>query len=120
VYSAAPLHIVQVDTGYVYIGLEDYEELARPEAPKANFGDRHVILQWNKMNYADIYTAYEIERSSNGGKTFAPITNLPIISSESPKGLPSQYMFYTDSLLNNNHEYQYRIRGLTPFGDKGP
>lgn len=120
VYSAAPLHIVQVDTGYVYIGLEDYEELVRPEVPKANFGDRHVILQWNKMNYADIYTAYEIERSSNGGKTFAPITNLPIISSESPKGMPSQYMYYTDSLPNNNHEYQYRIRGLTPFGEKGP
>jgi fibronectin type 3 domain-containing protein len=29
-------------------------------------------------------------------------------------------MFYIDSLAQNNYEYQYRVKGISPFGEVGP
>lgn len=119
VYSPAPESLIKVDTGYYYIGLADYQELPAPVAPEAEFADLSVMLKWNRMHHADTYTAYEVERSEDG-KNYKPISDLPLINSEPPSGLPPEYMFVIDSLSSNNQEYFYRIRGLTPFGEKGP
>ena len=119
VYSAVPQEIMKIDTGYYYVGLADYQPLPVPAAPEADFGDLNVMLKWNRMHHADTYTAYEVERSEDG-KNYKSISDLPIINSEPPAGLPPQYMFVIDSLPANNKQYYYRIRGLTPFAEKGP
>ena len=89
VYSAAPESLIKVDTGYYYIGLADYQELPAPVAPEAEFADLSVMLKWNRMHHADTYTAYEVERSEDG-KNYKPISDLPLINSEPPSGLPPE------------------------------
>ncbi len=120
VYSAAPAGTLELDTGYVYIGLEDEVALPRPERPEAEFGDLSVMLKWNSARHRDIYTAYRVERSDDGGKTYRSITDLPITNTAPSNGRPDRFMYKADSLPRNNREYFYRVAGITPFAETGP
>lgn len=77
-----------------------------------------VTLRWNQLDYASFYTTYSVERSEDG-KTFAEVTDLPGVSL-SKKGVDSKYQYAVDTLPSIDKEYIYRIRGLNPFGERGP
>ena len=120
IYSAAPENTVRLDTGYVFVGLDDYRELPVPTTPEAEYSDLSIMLKWNRIHHQDTYTAYKVERSDDGGNTYKAITELPIVNTEPPQGFPPQFMYKLDSLPRNNEEYFYRVVGLTPFGETGP
>jgi fibronectin type 3 domain-containing protein len=119
VYSAAPASVLQVDTGLVYLGVADTVPLPKPVRLGAEFGDGMALLKWNKSYYEDIYIAYQVERSVDG-KSFSPISELPITNTEAPQGYKPEWMFKLDSLPQNGTTYYYRVKGLTPFGEVGP
>jgi hypothetical protein len=81
------------------------------------FIDRAVKFRWPVSIYKGIYSAYILEKSENG-KDFFSVSELPLVSlseSENP-----DYFSYSDSLSRNNKLTWYRIKGITPFGEKGP
>jgi uncharacterized protein len=119
VYANVPDYVQKIDTGYVFIGVEDYRPLPKPVKLEADFEDLNVMLSWNKSYYSDVYIAYKVERSDDG-KMFAAITDLPIINTESPTGKEVQIMIKSDSLPQNYKTYYYRVKGLTAFGEVGP
>jgi hypothetical protein len=81
------------------------------------FIDRAVKFRWPVSIYRGIYSAYILEKSETG-KDFFPVSELPLVSlseNESP-----DYFTYSDSLSTNDKLTWYRIKGITPFGEKGP
>lgn len=77
-----------------------------------------VILRWNQLEYATLYTTYSVERSEDG-KPFVQVTDIPGVTL-SKKGEDAKYQYASDTLAVLGKEYSYRIRGITPFGEFGP
>jgi hypothetical protein len=106
----------KVDTGFVYTGSSEYQELPKPLDLKAEFSGRKVTLTWNNLYFEHIYTAYILERSEDG-KLYRSVTDEPIVNMI-PTGKPNPQLFYkTDSLPEYNKKYYYRIKGINSFGE---
>ncbi|KOY84534.1 hypothetical protein AD998_20280 [bacterium 336/3] len=118
VYVASrPKNTLAIDTGYVYVGVSDYRPLPQIRELHAEFSDKSVLLSWDKNPYNKYFTAYQIERSEDGGKTFKATSELPFLNTE-PYGAKEDLKknFYVDSLKQNQKEYFYRIKGMNAFG----
>jgi uncharacterized protein len=107
------------DTAYVYTGPDEYVPLIKPVFTQAITGNNTVTLQWRSPEGRWGYSAFEIERSADDGKTFTTINKAPMVNTMPEKQL-QDYNFFIDSLPDNNHTYYYRLRGRNPFGEKGP
>lgn len=119
VIADVPYDVIKIDTGYVFIGTDDFRPLPKPRDLKAVFGDKSVMLSWEHRFNDRFYIAYMFERSSDG-KTFSQLDNLPLINTQKDAGVLQDYMFKIDSVPENNIKYYYRLRGLNSFGEYGP
>ncbi|SEW29245.1 hypothetical protein SAMN05428988_4048 [Chitinophaga sp. YR573] len=108
------------DSAGVFIGIQDYAPLPVPGDVGAVFGDKQVALSWDYSLLKHYYTSWIVERSKDGGKTFAPARSLPVTNLNEKEGKPSPRMYFIDSLEDNNTVYQFRVRGISAFGEKGP
>jgi uncharacterized protein len=120
VYTPIERQKVAIDTGFVYIGIADYKELPKPLDLKGDFMDRAVMLSWNRLYFENTYNSYIVERSDDDGKTFQPISEQPLINTYAQETPNSDVMFKLDSLPENNKNYAYRIKGISPFGEISP
>ncbi|GAL86832.1 hypothetical protein MYP_4062 [Sporocytophaga myxococcoides] len=120
IYSLTPKATYKIDTGFVFIGTDDIKPLPKPVQFKGDFGDRVVLLSWNKIYYDDIYSNYIIERSSDNGKTFVRTSKLPFINTSPSAERKAEMMYRVDSLPENNVHYIFRVRGVSPFEEIGP
>lgn len=107
---------IKIDTALFYIGLKDSVGLTPPINLQAKFGDRSVHLRWPRFAVEKEYTSFIIERADSKSD-FKRINTLPYINTLSKEETHFQAM---DSLPQNGVEYQYRVRGLTPFAEIGP
>lgn len=121
IYSLIPKELRKTDTTLVYIGLDDYKPLPKPSEIVPEFSDRSVLLKWDFNTYKEYYTSYIVERSDDDGKTFKPVSDKPVTTlNEEAENSATTSMLYIDTLANNTIEYQYRIAGLSLFGNTGP
>ncbi len=120
VISAVPQEIESIEKGFVYIGLSDYEELPTIYDLQANFGNKAVVLSWERENFDGIYNSFIVEKSTDGGNTYLPITNLPIVNTTKDEKNDSRRAFKIDSLEENGKEYYYRVKGINAFGEVSP
>ncbi len=109
----------KVDTGYVYTGVDEARPLAKPLIKDAIGGNKIATLSWESPLGRNAYTSFEIQRSDDNGINFYSLNNLPLVNLYEEEK-PSEYHFYIDTLPENNHRYVYRVRGISPFGEKGP
>lgn len=93
--------------------------LLPPSELTAQWRNQGVRLKWNRSRVDTLYSAYYVERSEDSGITFTRINRSPLIYI-TPEGTYDPFMYYVDSLANNETEYVYRVRGKTPFGELGP
>ena len=119
-YSISLVNIpdgMQVDPAVIV--LDAGQETVLPEIVQvqAVFLDKSVKLQWPVMLYEGTYTAYNIEKSFDG-INFAPVSDLPVVNISEEENL--DYYVYTDSLISNNLQTWYRVKGISPFGEEGP
>lgn len=84
-----------------------------PEGLRAEENEGAVNLFWNYNVNRRNFTAYFIERSADGGRTYQPLNKTPLIFTV--KG--ADEVSYVDSVKNYT-PYTYRVSGLTAFGDK--
>lgn len=79
--------------------------------------DSALVLQWQKRMHDAHYSAYHIERSSDG-KTFERLTSLPYVQafSQDPQ-LQSHFYTYTDR-VSDGQTYHYRLIGMDAFGEE--
>lgn len=102
----------------LFIGSKDVYELP----PIAHVGAERqgalVQLQWQK-DKANLYTAYEIERSVNG-KDYSRISDEPVTMLTPTEEESSSVIYASDSLMAIPARLWYRVVGITPFGERGP
>jgi len=115
-----PPDILPIDTGYVFIGLENYREL--PVIPDVNvkFDDHLAMINWDASVLEKVYNSFWVERSDDGGNTFKPITTEPVVNTFAGDKPRTRFMFRLDSIPSNNSTYQYRVKGIDAFGEVGP
>lgn len=117
-YSVTPAEKwseLKADTGRVLVrGSDVYTRKPFPELSQIS-GDRVVHLFWPSVSLENKYTAYIIERSTDGHR-FERLNRLPYISigKDSGKRKPVRY---DDSLAVNYKTYFYRVSGVNAFGD---
>ena len=105
--------------GAVSIAANQRIRLLPPSELTAQWRNQGVRLKWNRSRVDTFYSAYYVERSEDSGATFTRINQAPLIYM-TPEGTYDPFMYYVDSLANNETEYFYRVRGTTPFGELGP
>jgi hypothetical protein len=110
-----PVNII-VDTAVVVSSPDQKTLLAPPQELAIVCADSAATLGWLTTFSRSMYSAYKVERSEDG-KTFSPVTALPVIPTGPDK---SGFSYYQDSLPDNENKYTYRVCGITPFGDYGP
>lgn len=119
IYAEIPKETIALDTGNVYVGTMDYGKLPSPTDMHARLEGKAVELSWNRANFDGIYNSYNLEKSSNG-VDFIKVNDKPIVNAFQGDAPKSRYMFRMDTLSEYNIEYQYRVRGISPFGEIGP
>lgn len=120
IITAAPTRELKTDTASVFISPAEYEPLPMIEDVAAQFGNRTVMLSWDCGRLASYYTSYYVSKSIDGGKTFKRLEGVPVTNFNSRADQSSQRMYLMDSLSNNLMEYQYRVCGISSFGQEGP
>ncbi len=119
VISVIPKDQLKVDSGSVYVGIIDYQELPKPSDIGSAFGDKTVMLSWDYSILKNYYNNYFIEKSADG-ETYNRLSDLPVANLNNKEEKPSNRMYFIDSLKDNSIQYYYRIRGVSPFGEVGP
>ncbi len=101
------------DAALVFIGNTITEKQGiSPKGLRIEEGEGAVKLFWDYSFNRTQFSAYYIERSADGGKTFKPLNNTPLIFTVKN----AEEVSYTDS-VKNYIPYQYRIKGITAFGE---
>ena len=120
IYTLVPQKLMESDTAYTMVNTS--EPLFIPSMPQVRVEelDRAVKFHWSGLESRRYFSAYNIERSSDGGKIYKRVNKFPIIQTAAPKKLylPDS-MVVIDSLPQNYFRYYYKITGITPFGDLG-
>ena len=119
-YRLISLHPTIKDTVEVGIRIGDPIE-AVPSSPllEAESGDKSVTLRWDVMPENPVFTAFWLERSGDYGKSWARISDRPIMKTDQPGTLKDErFVYYTDTLITENYKpYWYRLQGITPFAE---
>ncbi|MFP4025342.1 MAG: hypothetical protein ACLFVR_12525 [Thiohalospira sp.] len=120
ILAMVPEEKMVIDTGYVYVGVDDYKPLPQPLDVRGDFSDQSALISWNHQLFQNIFIAYRVERSDDGGKSFHPISDKPMINTTKGVYETPERMFFIDSLPQNDKEYFYRVCGITSFGEVSP
>lgn len=109
----------EADTVVVFSSPVLEDVATAPDIIEVGEVENSITLKWLKSDDAT-YSGYFIERSADGGNTFAPLNDRAYVmmQSEINKGLP--YVVYQDSLVENYKPYTYRVRGIDAFAELGP
>jgi len=109
---------VNYKMGALYISGDELWKTPAVEKPLLEVQNNMVGLSWNIEHVNSFYTAYEIERSYDN-ITFTPVSDFPYV--QLAKNKSPGFASFTDSIsLPNTDSIYYRVRGITPFGEKGP
>ena len=119
-YRLISLHPTIKDTVEVGIRIGDPIE-AVPSSPliEAESGDKSVSLRWDVMPDNPVFTAFWLERSGDYGKSWARISERPIMKTDQSGTVKDErFVYYTDTLITENYKpYWYRLQGITPFAE---
>jgi uncharacterized protein len=77
--------------------------------------DSTVVLQWD-IPKRTIYSAYNIERSDDGGQNFKKVNESPIYPTGNGNALEN--VQFSNKVPELFKTYQYRVKGIDPFSDE--
>ncbi len=107
-----------IEPGVLFVDMKEETKLLPPRKIKAVFEDKKATLEWSLELDKGEYTAYSVEKSIDG-KIFKAINSLPFVYMSEKNADPST-AYFVDSLNDNNQKFYYRVKGITPFAEKGP
>ncbi|TDE10561.1 fibronectin type III domain-containing protein [Dyadobacter psychrotolerans] len=117
-YYLTPLtnpELYPVEMAVTSVTNEKETEAQRMTPVKVTSGEHLIRLSWNRLLSENLFSCYYVQRSDDGGKTFRRITKRPWI--QAPTSVLDDKIEYTDSVKQNYRPYQYRVLGITPFGE---
>ncbi|MFM2394515.1 MAG: hypothetical protein RLZZ546_2497, partial [Bacteroidota bacterium] len=92
----------------------DYPEVKVDEIRE---GEKALEIFWNKTFYQEYYSAFNVYKSKDKGKTWDKVNKVPIAYTAYKA---SDKFIFRDSLTENYKPFLYKIEGLTSFATKGP
>lgn len=104
------------DTCFLYVDKEGSYYQQMPQLELGHEGEKTITLLWNREYHKNLFSAYHVQRSEDGGETFHRVTNNPYLSAEVESEFGQNFV-YQDSLKENYKTYHYRLVGVTPFGE---
>lgn len=134
VYSANPKPTANDlrDTASVVVIPPDRFKPAAPLIEDVKNGDGVITLTWNRRSTQGAFSAFYIERSTDG-KQFSRLNQSPYIQSKPDAATQKRdttrfrsdrkgqsFMTYTDSVKVNYRTFFYRVVGIDAFGDLSP
>ena len=108
------------DSAVIFVAVNDTFTTPVPVGIYAGFKDMAVTVSWDNESMEQVFSAYNVERSDDGGKTFHVVNREPVINISAYSEKPLRRMMYIDTIPQNEKEYFYRVRGITPFGEMSP
>jgi uncharacterized protein len=117
-YQVSVFNSPKVKNSSYVVGLKDFEPLPIITDFTAIPDDKKIVLSWDYDTYKKIYTSFMVEKSENG-VDFSSISKTPIVNLNDNPNKPSRSMYYIDTVAVNNKKYQYRLYGVSAFGEKG-
>jgi uncharacterized protein len=108
-----------IDTAVVVVVVaEPFDGNPAPENLSFTSHDRGITLHWDQHPLAP-YSAWLLERSADGGRTWTMLTKNPhviVAPAGEEREMPPSYQ---DKLnIENYVRYQYRVRGINAFGER--
>lgn len=109
-----------IGDGAVAVSTEKAEAIKQPVITRVNEQDSLVMISWPRAAHEAHFTAYDVERSVNGGASWKKVNKQPFVSFTNPELASMQdVIVYTDT-VDARGAFSYRIIGLTAFGTKSP
>jgi fibronectin type 3 domain-containing protein len=118
--SLVPNSICCSDTVVEVIRVDEVNHLPKLKSPNVVFSDSAALINYNYFMYKDVYNAFNIERSVDGGLSFIKINKKPIVAMNIKNHQEAYQIYYTDILDPNYDTFQYRIKGINSFSEEGP
>ncbi len=118
VYLADTIEDYSVSMGATLVNYEEQKPLPKISEIEAEFGDQSVMLSWRSFYLQNFYTSYQIERSLDG-RNFKSINQSNFLNLQN-QALDIMDKFIFNDSIANDIEVFYRVRGISPFGIKGP
>ncbi len=108
----------RVDPGTVEAGAGKTAVGPAPKNFTANGMDGKIQLRWEPAQGIS-YSAYNVFRSENRGRTYAKLNATPIaIVTPADRDVPALGVF-TDTTIINYRKYRYQVKGIDAFGETG-
>jgi hypothetical protein len=79
------------------------------------FQDSTLFIRWNVADSL-LHSAFIIERSDDGGLSYSPTQDEPILALAEPDSLGNYIGTKSEKLPKLYQEYYYRVKAITPFG----
>ncbi len=114
IYFSKSTEGIYTDTALLYVNTNELSTIPLIRTPAVTAGDQKIELRWDAGTKSR-FSAYNIERSDAGKKEFKQINDEPLVSFRNENR--DQNMAYFSDSIPNYQAYEYRIVGLTAFGE---
>lgn len=117
--SLADSEAYPITPAYAVVRVDEIDAEPIIKIDELNEYEGAVELKWNRSINSERFTAYYIEKSSDKGNTWKRLNKTPYLSSGIEGDSLSRYAdyYYVDSVAQNYVPYNYRLIGITAFGE---
>jgi len=121
IYSAAPKHLVKSDTALLFVSFKDIKQLPEAADLTTEPSNKSIVLTWDLERTKSYYNSFIIQRSADSGRTFRNLNQKPYTSmAQGTDPSKPNSLVYIDTLVDVGKTYQYRVGGISIFGERGP
>jgi hypothetical protein len=114
IYFTKPLEGIYADTALIFINTGEIDKTPLTRMPAVNAGDGKIELRWD-AGVKSGFSGYYVERSEAGKNEFKRLNDEPLVSFRNEN--KEQNMSYFIDSIPNYVPYDYRLIGLTAFGE---
>ena len=112
--------VYRINPGVVVVNTNDNFPLPQAIISAVTEKESMIEVKWKRDFHQPYFSAYNVERSDDNGKSYKKLNRLPFIHPVAEKNPVSiEYMVYLDSVPGNYKTFYYRVIGITPFGELG-
>ncbi len=121
-YSLANDPDQPIDTAITAIQVVPFTSIPSIESLRSEESEKLVVLKWYRYEHPEAFTGYFIERSTDGGKTFGRLKEIPFIAAKNEEldatsSGKQDTIEYRVELERNYEPVTYRIRAVDAFGE---